>query len=50
MSERRETRIKEFHIINTAPILGLREGTWIEVLGDVIVLKREVFCKMLSAK
>lgn len=37
--ETRETRIKEFHTINTQPVIGLREGSWLEVKDDVIVLK-----------
>ncbi len=37
--ETRETRIKEFHTINTQPVVGLREGSWIEVKADKISLK-----------
>lgn len=37
--ETRETRIKEFHTINTLPVVGLREGSWLEVKGDNIILK-----------
>lgn len=37
--ETRETRIKEFHTLNTQPVVGLREGSWIEVKPDKISLK-----------
>lgn len=37
--ETRETRIKEFHSINTQPVVGLREGSWLEVKADKITLK-----------
>ena len=41
MGETRETRINEFHAFNTQPVLGLREGSWLEVKGDVITLRGE---------
>ncbi|RYD97583.1 MAG: dipeptidase PepE [Sphingobacteriales bacterium] len=34
--ETRETRIGEFHTQNTVPVVGLREGNWIRVKGDVV--------------
>lgn len=38
MGESRETRIKEFHVFNETPVIGLREGSWISVQGDKNIL------------
>lgn len=39
MGESRETRIKEFHQFNSQPVVGLREGSWLEIRGSQILLK-----------
>lgn len=39
MGETRETRINEFLTQNNIPVVGLREGSWLEVKGDAITLR-----------
>lgn len=39
MGETRATRIKEYHTQNNTPVVGLPEGSWLEVIGDRITLK-----------
>ena len=47
--ETRETRIKEFHIFNKIDVLGLREGTWLDVLGDEIFIKGKYSARLFQA-
>ncbi|TRO65596.1 dipeptidase PepE [Christiangramia sabulilitoris] len=37
--ETRETRIKEFHGLNSQPVIGLREGSWLEIKDNKVTLK-----------
>ncbi|SEQ53720.1 dipeptidase PepE [Myroides profundi] len=48
MGETRETRINEFHAFNTQPVVGLREGSWLEVKGDQITLKGELDARIFE--
>ena len=46
MGESRETRINEFHSFNTIPVLGLREGSWLDVKVDTITLKGNLTARL----
>lgn len=48
MGETRETRIKEFHNFNTPPVVGLREGSWLHVNGDSIILNGHLSARIFE--
>ena len=47
--ETRETRIREFHIFNSTPVIGLREGNYIMVDGNRKTLKGKGTARIFEA-
>lgn len=46
--ETRETRIKEFHSLNSQPVIGLREGSWLEITDNKISLKGSLSARIFK--
>ncbi|MDT0675757.1 dipeptidase PepE [Autumnicola musiva] len=46
--ETRETRIREFHSINSQPVVGLREGSWLQVKDNKISLKGSLSARIFK--
>ena len=46
--ETRETRIKEFHHFNSQPVVGLREGSWLALENNEVILKGELSAKIFK--
>lgn len=46
--ETRETRIKEFHGINSQPVIGLREGSWLELRDNKVTLKGKLQARVFK--
>lgn len=47
--ETRETRINEFHVFNSVPVVGLREGSWLEVAKEAIFLRGSCNARIFEA-
>jgi len=48
MGETRETRIQEFHKFNTQPVVGIREGSYLHVQGEQIILKGQLSARIFE--
>ncbi len=46
--ETRETRIKEFHTLNPQPVIGLREGSWLRIKGESIILEGSLTARIFE--
>ena len=49
MGETRETRIQEFHTQNKIPVIGIREGGWLRVIGEKIKLEGNAQARIFTA-
>lgn len=49
MGETRETRINEFHKLSSIPVVGLREGSWLEVYGNDVILRGNLTARLFRA-
>ena len=48
MGETRETRLKEFHKFNSQPVIGIREGSWLQVKNNSIILKGNLTARVFE--
>ncbi|RZS91951.1 dipeptidase PepE [Aquimarina brevivitae] len=46
--ETRATRIKEFHTLNPQPVVGLREGSWLRLKNNSIILEGELTARVFT--
>ncbi|SCY40494.1 dipeptidase E [Nonlabens sp. Hel1_33_55] len=49
MGETREQRIKEFHVYNNIPVIGLREGSYLDVQDKQEILKGSLHARVFLA-
>ena len=48
MGETREIRLKEFHKFNSQPVIGIREGSWLQVKNNSIILKGNLTARVFE--